>query len=55
MLKLLYTVGKNKSFEKLEEQVEKARGEKDRIEDSELIAFATNSNVLGLKDMIKTV
>ena len=57
MLKLLYTVGQNKSFEHLEDQFEQAAAGNNynRINDSDLIAFATNANVLGLKDMIKTI
>jgi len=58
MLKLLYTVGKNKSYESLEEQFEKAalaKHDQDKINDWDLIAFATSENVQGLKDIIKTV
>jgi hypothetical protein len=45
MLKLLYTVGKNRSYEHLEDQFEKAALDDNEISDYDLVAFATSENV----------
>ena len=55
MMKLLYIVGKNKSIVSIDEQIEKAYQEQNGVKHEELLKFATDENVYGLRSMIRMI